>query len=315
MIQVDSVSKSFGSVRALRRVSFSVEQGEVIGLLGPNGAGKTTMMRILSCFMPPSSGSVRIAGLDAARHSLAIRARTGYFLERVSIYPDMRVAPFLEFVAGVKGAPPGGPKKEAARVMELCGLGHMAKRIIGNLSKGYQQRVGLAQALVNQPDILLLDEPTAGIDPEQVVEIRALIKELAQRSTVVFSSHILSEVSQLCRRVIIINRGELLAVDTPQALGAALADGRGFKVVVEAPGGQDIAGPLGAMPGVRSLQEQGGEAGGRAFLIQAAREADLARSLCALAFARGWVLRRLEPLEHSLEETFLKMLAREKRPS
>ncbi len=310
MIQVQAVSKSFGSVQALREVSFSVEPGEIIGLLGPNGAGKTTMMRILACFMPPSRGRVCIDGLDVATDSLAIRKRIGYFLEKVSIYPEMRVDGFLGFVAGIKRVPRWMRQKAISNVIELCGLGRVRRRIIANLSKGYRQRVGLAQALLNNPMILLLDEPTSGLDPEQVVEVRGMVKGLAGQRTVILSSHILSEVSQVCNRVIIMDRGRLIAGGTPAELGLRLQESNCLRVLIQ-PWGQDIEDKLAGLDGVLGVdRKEAVEEGGGYYLIQARKEVDLARELCALAFAQGWVLREMVPVGSSLEDVFLKLVAR-----
>ncbi len=309
MIQVQAVSKSFGSVQALRDVSFSVEPGEIIGLLGPNGAGKTTMIRILACFMPPSRGRVRIDGLDASRDSLAIRRRIGYFLEKVSIYPEMRVERFLAFAAAIKKVPRWMRKKAVSNVMDLCGLGRVRRRIIANLSKGYRQRVGLAQALLNNPAILLLDEPTSGLDPEQVVEVRAMVKGLAGQRTVILSSHILSEVSQVCNRVIIMDQGRLAAAGTPDELGLRLQESHCLRVLVE-PSGQDTEKGLAGLAGVLRV-DQGEAAGerGRYYLIHAQKGTDLARELCALAFEQGWILREINPVRFTLEDVFLKLVA------
>ena len=309
MIQVQAVSKSFGSVQALRDVSFSVQPGEIIGLLGPNGAGKTTMMRILACFMPPSRGRVSIDGLDVGKDSLAIRKRIGYFLEKVSIYPDMRVSQFLEFVAGIKKVPRWMRKKAVSNVIDLCGLGRARHRIIANLSKGYRQRVGLAQALLNNPMILLLDEPTSGLDPEQVVEVRGMVRGLAGERTVILSSHILSEVSQVCNRVIIIDRGRLIASGTPEELGLRLQESNCLRVLIQASGPGTEARLAGLEGVIRVEREQSLGEMGCYYLVHAQREVDVPRQLCALAFERGWILREIAPVRFSLEDVFLKLVA------
>lgn len=309
MIQVESVSKRFGSVQALRDISFEVNAGEIIGLLGPNGAGKTTMMRILSCFMPPGGGRVRIDGLDAGKDSLAIRKRIGYFLEKASIYPDMRVCKFLEFAAAIKGVPRWLRKKAVSNVVDLCGLGRVRRRIIANLSKGYRQRVGLAQALLNNPMILLLDEPASGLDPEQVAEVRRMVRGLAGERTVILSSHILSEVSRICNRVIIIDKGAVVASGTPEALGLQLQESNCLRVLID-PDGEEVARKLAALPGV-SRVDRGDQAGrnGAYYIIHAQNGVDAPRALCALAFENGWVLREISPVTLSLEDVFLKLTA------
>jgi ABC-2 type transport system ATP-binding protein len=309
MIQVESISKRFGSAPALRDVSFTVNAGEIIGLLGPNGAGKTTMMRILSCFMPPDGGRVRIDGLDAGKDSLAIRKRIGYFLENASIYPDMRVCNFLEFAAAIKSVPRWLRKKAVSNVVDLCGLGRVRRRIIANLSKGYRQRVGLAQALLNNPMILLLDEPASGLDPEQVAEVRRMVRGLAGERTVILSSHILSEVSRICNRVIIMDKGAVVASGTPEALGLQLQESNCLRVQID-PDGEAVAKKLAALPGV-SRVDRGDQAGrnGAYYIIHAQNGVDAPRALCALAFENGWVLREISPVTLSLEDVFLKLTA------
>jgi ABC-2 type transport system ATP-binding protein len=312
MIEVDSVSKRFGAIEALHDITFRVQEGDIIGLLGPNGAGKTTTMRILSCFMPPTTGSVRIDGLDAERDSLAIRERLGYFLEKASTYPDMRVSAFLDFVARMKKVPTNARGKVVSEAMGFCGLEHMKDRIIGNLSKGYAQRVGLAQALLNNPKILLLDEPTIGLDPEQVVEIRTLIQGLAGQRTVVLSSHILPEVSQICNRVIIIDKGRIVATDTPERLSARLQNSNHFRVRIEA-SDRGVITKLDEIPGLIQVEEQATLSESISdYLIQAGKDVDVPRQLCALAFRNQWVLREIRPIRMSLEDVFLKLVTKEK---
>lgn len=310
MIEVESVSKHFGQVRALENVSFRVERGEIVGLLGQNGAGKTTMMRILSCFTPPTSGTARVDGLDVTREPLAIRQRVGYFLERVSIYPEMRVESFLRFAARVKGVTRKSVKRAVGEVIEQCGLSQVTSRIIGNLSKGFRQRVGLAQCLLNKPSVLLLDEPTAGLDPAQVVGIRRLIQGLAGERTVILSSHILSEVSQICSKVIIIHDGCVGAVDKPQDLGARLQDGGALRIVIDQPSPTVIE-PLKGLQHILSVTEESHpEDKYGTFLLRAAPEADLPTGLWKLACQHGWIIREMTPVSMSLEEVFLHVVRR-----
>ncbi|MFI5077971.1 MAG: ABC transporter ATP-binding protein, partial [Vicinamibacteria bacterium] len=195
MIEVQNLTKHYGPVTAIRDVSFAVAPGEIVGFLGPNGAGKSTTMRILACFMPASTGSAKVAGFDVFRESMEVRKRIGYLPENVPLYTDMRVAPYLDFVAEVKGVPRGTRRKRVADVMDRCLIADVQNRLIRNLSKGYRQRVGLAQAIVSDPHVLILDEPTIGLDPRQITEIRSLIKSLAGEHTVILSTHILPEVS------------------------------------------------------------------------------------------------------------------------
>src|SRR5919106_6711021 len=211
MIEVQGLTKHYAALTAIRDVTFSVAPGEIVGFLGPNGAGKSTTMRILACFMPASGGSARVAGYDVFSESMEVRRRIGYLPENVPLYPDLRVAPYLDFVAEVKGVSRSTRRARVAEVMERCLISDVQHRLIGKLSKGYRQRVGLAQAIVNDPHVLILDEPTIGLDPQQLTEIRALIKSLAGEHTVILSTHILPEVSMLCGGVIIINKGSIVA--------------------------------------------------------------------------------------------------------
>jgi len=211
MIEVERLTKNYGPVTAIRDVSFAVAPGEVVGFLGPNGAGKSTTMRILSCFMPATSGTAKVAGFDVFRDSMAVRQRIGYLPENNPLYSEMRVASYLDFVAEVKGVDRTLRRSRVAEVMDRCRIGDVQHRLIGKLSKGYRQRVGLAQAIVSDPAVLILDEPTIGLDPQQITEIRALIKSLAGDHTVILSTHILPEVSMVCSGVIIINRGSIVA--------------------------------------------------------------------------------------------------------
>jgi len=235
MIEVRNISKHFGSTVAVQNVSFDVARGEVLGFLGPNGAGKSTTMRILTGYIPPSEGSARIAGHDLLEDSLAIRRRIGYLPENAPLYGDMEVVDFLRFVGTIRGIPPGEMRERIARMVKLCGLEKVVGRTIQHLSKGYRQRVGLAQAMIHDPDILILDEPTSGLDPNQIMEIRELIKELGREKTVILSTHILPEVSATCGRVLIVNEGMLVASGSPEELGAGLEGGGLLRVQVRAP--------------------------------------------------------------------------------
>ncbi|HDD35251.1 MAG TPA: ATP-binding cassette domain-containing protein [Candidatus Desulfofervidus auxilii] len=220
MIEFINVSKWFGERQVLKNVSFKVEKGEILGFLGPNGAGKTTTMRILTGFFPPTIGVVRIAGKDINKNPIFVKQKLGYLPEHNPLYGEMTVKAYLEFVASIKGVDGKTRKKQIEKIMQECGLNEVKNRLIKHLSKGYRQRVGLAQALVNEPEILILDEPTIGLDPKQIYEIRQLIKNLAGKKTVILSTHILPEVSMVCTRVLIINKGEVVAEDTPENLTA-----------------------------------------------------------------------------------------------
>ncbi|HOK41089.1 MAG TPA: ATP-binding cassette domain-containing protein [bacterium] len=219
MIEVKNLIKNYGFVKAVRDITFSVAKGEVLGFLGPNGAGKTTTMKILTCFMLPTSGEVNIAGFDIYKDSIEIRKRIGYLPETAPLYFDLQVDEFLEYVAELRGIPSNEKNNRIKEVVEVCGLKDVYVKFIGELSKGYKQRVGLAQALIHKPDILILDEPTIGLDPNQIIEIRNLIKTIGKEKTVILSTHILSEVEATCNRVIIINNGQLIADGTPSGIG------------------------------------------------------------------------------------------------
>jgi len=302
MIEVRSLTKSFGAVEAVAGISFRVDAGEIVGFLGPNGAGKTTTMRILAGIFPPTSGSVSIAGRDPVREPLACRRAVGYFPEYAPFYPDLRVAEYLRFVARLKRLPRADRRDAVARVLGSCGLEAMAHRRIGTLSKGYRQRVGLAQALLGDPPILILDEPTIGLDPGQVVEIRELIHDLRGTRTVFFSSHILSEVEAVCERVIVIARGRLVGEGTPGDLSARLGRRRRLVLRVDGPSA-DVAAALAAVPGVDRVDVDGG-----AFVLETGVDGDPVRAAGEVLQRRGWVIRELRHETADLEEIFLRLV-------
>src|SRR5258708_314585 len=235
MIEVQELTKYFGATLAVNHVSFKVEKGEIMGLLGPSGSGKPTMMRILTGFFPPTSGRAMIGGLDVAEHSIETRRRVGYLPENMVLYPDLSVSALLEFAARVRGLDSKTTRDRMEYAIKICGLAEVRKKLIGKLSKGYRQRVGIAQAILPDPEVLILDEPTVGLDPRQVVEIRDLIRSLAGRSTVLLSTHILPEVTMTCRRVVIIDRGRIVAQDTPEKLTAKLQGSNQTLITVGGP--------------------------------------------------------------------------------
>ena len=245
MIEVQHLTKRYGRVTAVDDVSFRVERGEILGFLGPNGAGKTTTMRILTGYMPATEGKAIVAGFDVFDQPIEAKRRTGYLPETPPLYPDMSVIEYLQFVAKIKGVPRGERRQRVQAVMERTRIADMANRLCGKLSKGYRQRVGLAQALIHNPDVLILDEPTAGLDPKQIIETRELIKELAGDHTIILSTHILPEVAQTCQRVVIINKGHVVAVDTPDNLTARLRGSETMYLQVDA-AGADAAAALAA---------------------------------------------------------------------
>lgn len=309
MIEVEHLTKEYGDFRAIDDISFSVDKGEILGFLGPNGAGKTTMMRILTCFFPATRGRARVAGHDCFEESLAVRRRIGYLPERVPLYDDMRVADYLRFVAAIKGASATDVPRRVDRVVDDCGLAEVRRKPIRALSKGFRQRVGIAQALVNDPEVLILDEPTAGLDPRQIKDIRKLIADLAGRHTVILSTHILPEVSLLCGRVVIINKGRLVAIDKP----ANLAAGRAHRMLVRIGGdAQALAQALARAPGVRSVAAADGSTGiDGGFVVVLDDDRRGRQAIAALVEAHGWDLVEMRPLEASLEDVFIELVTRE----
>jgi ABC-2 type transport system ATP-binding protein len=306
VIEVQHVSKQYGRVTAVDDVSFRVERGEILGFLGPNGAGKTTTMRILTGYMPATEGKAIVAGYDVFTHPLEAKKRTGYLPETPPLYPDMTVREYLDFVARIKGVPPVDRKTRVTSVMQRTRVDDMADRHCAKLSKGYKQRVGLAQALIHNPEVLILDEPTAGLDPKQIIETRELIRGLAGDHTIVLSTHILPEVAQTCPRVVIINNGRVVAVDTPENLTARLAGSETMYVQVD-PMGDDAGPVLATIPGVTRVQAS--TSGG--FEIESERGTDVRRDIAKTIVNRGWGLLELRPMRMSLEEVFLKVTTKE----
>ena len=308
MIEAEGLTKFYGPLAAIRDVTFQVDKGEVVGFLGPNGAGKSTTIRILTCFMPPSVGTARIDGLDCFERSLDVRRKVGYLPESVPLYTDLTVRRFLRFAAGTKGVEARRMEKEVARVTGICGLDKVSNRIIGNLSKGYRQRVGLAQALLNNPPVLVLDEPTIGLDPTQINEIRRLIQDLREEHTVLLSSHILPEVAQICQRVLIINKGQIVATDSPANLTHQLQ--RLAQIMVEVEGGNgSLAAALEAIDGVQAVSPQ--DEKGRRWLVESDRSHELRPEIARMVVERGMQLLELRLVDLSLEDIFLQLVTEE----
>jgi len=308
MIQVDDLTKSFGSTHAVDGISFSVRQGEVLGFLGPNGAGKTTTMRILTCFLGPTSGRASVAGFDVWTRPLEVRQKVGYLPEDTPLYRDMSVLEYLDFVVAVRQLPRSGRRKRIKEICEQCSLMEVLGRNVGELSRGYRQRVGIAQALVHDPEVLVLDEPTSGLDPNQIVEIRTLIKEIGRTKTVILSTHILPEVQATCGRVIIISDGKLVADGTPEELRRQ-DQGSRYQLVVVADGKPEaeLAEQLTALEGVAHCTAAPAEDGAVRFTVEAKGSADLRRPLFRLAVDSGWTLLELHRLSASLEDVFRKL--------
>jgi ABC-2 type transport system ATP-binding protein len=312
MIEVEGLTKYFGRIAAVKNVSFKIAKGEIVGFLGPNGSGKTTTMRMLTCFFPPTNGSARVAGYDVVKDSLNVRRRIGYFLEKAPLYPDMSVRAFLNFVANVKGVRGKDRIKTVSKLIEECGIGHVAERLIGNISKGYRQRVCLAQALIHNPEVLILDEPTAGLDPEQVVEVRKLIKDLGGERTILLSTHILPEVSMTCQRVIIINEGEIVAMDTPESLMKKLKSSCQILVQIEGPSLLVIE-ELKKIPEVTHVKEKERMSENAfSYLIESKKDGDITKDISSCVFKNNWYLLEMRPIEMTLEDIFLKLVTEEK---
>lgn len=304
MIEVRGLTKRYGRQVAVEDVSFTVGRGEIVGLLGPNGAGKSTTMRILSCFLPASSGTVRVAGYDVFRDSEEVRRRIGYMPENNPLHFEMRVREYLKFRARLKGLGTARSRDRVAMVMEQCGLTGVSDRIIGNLSKGYRQRVGLADALVHEPDLIILDEPTIGLDPHQIRAVRQLIQGLSPQHTVLISSHILPEVEMTCQRVLILYRGRLLAADTREELQRRMSAGSQVVAELAAPY-EDLRVVCEEMQGVEHFDLSRLNAEVCRVAITPRDGADLRTHFYEIVVKRGWVLRELTRTKHSLEDIFL----------
>lgn len=304
MIHIDRLCKSYGPVQALSDVSLSVTTGEIVGLLGPNGAGKTTAMKIVTCYMPPSSGSVSMDGIDVLADPLAVRQRIGYLPEHNPLYLDMSVDEYLKFSARLHRIPAGEHAAAMGKAIHKCGLDEYRHRLIGHLSKGYRQRVGLAQAILHDPDVLVLDEPTTGLDPNQILEIRSLIKELGREKTVILSTHIMQEVQAVCSRVLIINRGRIVADDTADNLLAQRSGKARFHLVLgqeaEAAGVEQTLRSRFQLDSLESRQK-GSE---REFVMSSLGGEDLRNPLFKLAGDSGWPLLELKRSQNTLEDVF-----------
>jgi len=310
LITVENLTKRYAAKTAIEGMSFQVQKGEILGFLGPNGAGKTTTMRIITGFMPATDGTVRVDGFDVFDNPIDVRRRIGYLPESPPLYLEMNVAGYLRFVSKIKGVPKDRIDGEVARVMERVSITDVKERIIAKLSKGYKQRVGLAQALLNDPPVLILDEPTIGLDPKQIHEVRQLIKDLAGSHTVVLSTHILPEVEQTCHRVIIIDRGKIVAVDTPQNLRFQLQGVERVFVEVQGPESEIVA-KLRGMPGVTEVRKLEQNDGRHRFQIEGELRKDIRSDLARTIVQNGWGLYELQSATMSLEDIFLKLTTAE----
>jgi len=311
VIEVEHLTKRYGTVTAVDDVTFRVNKGEILGFLGPNGAGKTTTMRVLTGYMPATDGRAAVAGYDVFDHPIEAKLRTGYLPETPPLYPDMTVREYLNFVAKIKGV---APKDRAARVDQVMArtwVADMANRACGKLSKGYRQRVGLAQALIHNPEVLILDEPTAGLDPKQINETRRLIKALAGDHTIILSTHILTEVEQTCQRVVIINKGRVVAEDTPENLTRRLRGSATMFVQVDGDRAAEAQAALARVDGVARVTSANDA--GTAFEIESESGRDVRRELARAVIGGGWGLLELRPMRLSLEDVFLSLTTEERQ--
>lgn len=310
MIEVRNVSKNFGPIKAVDNVSFEVRKGEILGFLGPNGAGKTTTMRILTCFMPPTEGTASVGGFDIFKEPLQVKRRIGYLPEAPPLYPEMTVIDYLDFVARIKGLTGSQIRDRVESVIDRCAIADVRQLLIGKLSKGYRQRVGLAQALIHDPEVLVLDEPTAGLDPKQIIETRDLIRGLAGEHTIILSTHILPEVSMTCERVVIINKGRVVAEDTPGALTARLQGSQTLSMTVEGPE-ESLRHSIHSVPGVARVEIKDSDTDVHTYVIETTHGQDIRRELARTTVEGGFGLLELKQVGMSLEDIYLQLTTTE----
>ena len=317
MIKVEGLTKRYARTVAVDNISFEVERGQIVGFLGPNGAGKTTTMRVLTCFLPPTEGTANVAGFDVVEHPLQVKKHIGYLPETPPVYPEMEVAEYLSFTGRLKGISSGDIHRRVDDVLGRCAIGDVRNKLIGKLSKGYRQRVGLAQAIIHNPAVLILDEPTSGLDPKQIIEIRELLKSLAGEHTIILSTHILSEVEHSCERVIIINGGKLVAIDSVSNLTNRLRGSEAVAVVVEAADGKpnptEVQQRLEQVSGVSRVMMKESKDGRLMFEVESLQGRHIRADLAKTVVSSGWGLNELRSVGLSLEEIFLQLTAAEQR--
>ena len=314
MIKVEGLTKRYARNIAVDNISFEVEKGQIVGFLGPNGAGKTTTMRVLTCFMPPTSGSASVAGFDVQQSPMEVKRRIGYLPETPPLYPDMEVAEYLDFVGRIKGIPSADLPRRINEGSEKWAVGEVRKRLIGKLSKGYRQRVGLAQAILHNPDVLILDEPTSGLDPHQIIETRDLIKGLAGDHTIILSTHILPEVEQICEKVIIIAKGKVVATDSVENLTSRLRGSESVAVEVIADGAlpANVQLRLEQVAGVSRVIHKESKEGRLLYTVESLEGRHIRPSLARAVIESGWNLNELHGMALSLEAIFLELTASHK---
>lgn len=315
MIKVENLSKRYARNVAVDDVSFEAQKGQIVGFLGPNGAGKTTTMRILTCFLPPTSGTANVAGFDVMQQPLEVKKRIGYLPETPPLYPDMEVGEYLSFVGRLKGIRGGDIARRVTDVSERCAIADVRNKLIHKLSKGYRQRVGLAQAIIHNPDVLILDEPTSGLDPKQITETRSLIKSLAGDHTIILSTHILPEVEQICEQVVIISKGKIVAKDSVDNLTNRLRGSESIAVAVEARTGSiepaAVQERLEQVPGVSRVLPRDSRANGLMFELESIQGRSIRGDVARSIVDAGWNLTELRPVAISLEEVFLQLTGTE----
>ncbi len=305
MIRIDNVTKHFGATVAVRSISFEVEQGEILGFLGPNGAGKTTTMRIITGYFPPTDGNAYVAGYSVLDQPLEVKKRIGYVPENPLLYNDMRAIDYIRFIGAIKGVPKSKLKESVERVVDTCAIGDVTTKSIGSLSRGFKQRVSLAQALVNDPPVLVLDEPTTGLDPKQIHEIRQLIKSMEGERTIILSTHILPEVSVTCSKVVIINEGRIIAVDSTDNIGKSLSESRQVELMIDG-NAEKMREKLSQLEGVKSVA-----CSGNALLVDTVIEKDMRAQIAKSVIESGIGLLELKARAMSLEDVFLKLVTEE----
>jgi ABC-2 type transport system ATP-binding protein len=317
MIKVEGLTKRYARTVAVDNISFEVEKGQIVGFLGPNGAGKTTTMRVLTCFLPPTSGTANVAGFDVLKDPMEVKKRIGYLPETPPLYPEMEVVEYLKFTGQLKGISSGDIQRRVDEVLERCAIGDVRAKLIAKLSKGYRQRVGLAQAIIHNPDVLILDEPTSGLDPKQIIEIRELLKSLAGDHTIILSTHILSEVEHSCERVIIISQGKLVAIDSVANLTNRLRGSEAVALEVEAgdgkPGSTEVQQRLEQVSGVSRVMMRDSKNGRLHFEVESLQGRHIRADLARTVVNAGWNLSELRAVGLSLEDIFLQLTTAEQK--
>jgi ABC-2 type transport system ATP-binding protein len=306
MLEVNNLHKNFGEVRAVRDLNFTVQKGEIFGFLGPNGAGKTTTMRMVTCYIPPTSGRIAVGGFATHEYDMEVRKRIGYLPENNPLYYDMKVSEYLDFVGRIRGLQGAQLTSRLDEMYQVCGLTEMTGRPIGNLSKGYRQRVGLAQAMIHNPELLILDEPMSGLDPNQIIEIRQLIKKVGKEKTVIYCSHILSEVSATCSRILIINNGIIVASGTPDELTSKTGQGNRYLMRVKT-GDTELESKIQAVPEVSSVTLQSSEEQWHTLYVMSSGGEHIGEKLFQCAVDNSWVLSELKREIASLEDVFMQL--------